>query len=90
MNVESYAIENILQHPLARFFYGIFWFSMGLVWWNMNFQTMMPPLIKLFITGANLLIGFCLMSMYYDDVKCIVKRQIMQNKKPNPKKEYAE
>lgn len=60
-------MNQIINHPIAHFIYGWFWFSIGIIYWQTELLTNLGfGMIGIFISGIHLMIGFILLFGNYD------------------------
>lgn len=60
-------ITEKINHPIAHFFYGCIWFSIGIIYWQTQLIDGLG-ILGIFITGSHLLIGFFLIMPNYSYV----------------------
>ncbi len=65
---EETTIGRFLGNPLVKFGYGVYFFSMGIIYWQFQILSELG-LLGIGITGFLLMIGFFYIGSYYDDFK---------------------
>ena len=67
--------NSILESPITRLLYGITWFSLGVIYWQLQILEQLG-LVGIFVTGVMLMAGFILIGSNEYEVRKIISKQI--------------